>query len=164
MGVTYRRLAGVAAALAVLPPALAGCGLVGDAEEPAKPDQAPAEEASAKSRERVQAYLDAMVAKDVAAGRSQLCAPLHEAFDGAATGPNGDFADHFEVSQAAITDIRPGPRGQEVDVSVSVAAGTRKATRSLVFTVTRDGADWCIAGEAPGDPSAAATPTPTPAS
>ena len=29
---------------------------------------------------------------------------------------------------------------------MTVSAGAKKATRSLLFTVTRDGADWCIAG------------------
>ncbi|MGQ5263526.1 nuclear transport factor 2 family protein [Micromonospora sp. ZYX-F-536] len=166
---THRRLAVTAAALVLLPLALAGCGLGGGGEEPAaKPDRAPAEEAATRSRERVQAYLDAMTAKDVAAGRSQLCALLHDGFDLSATGPNGDFADHFQVPEAAITDIRSGPRGQEVSVSVSVTAGKRTVTRPLVFTVTRDGGDWCIAGEAPGGaPAAGATPTgvvPSPAS
>ncbi|MBQ0903229.1 nuclear transport factor 2 family protein [Micromonospora sp. U21] len=162
---THRRLAATAAGLVLLPVALVGCGLTGGGDEPAaKPERAPAEEAATRSRERVQAYLDAMTAKDVAAGRSQLCALLHEGFDLGATGPNGDFADHFEVPEAAITDVRSGPRGQEVSVSVSVTAGKRKTTRPLVFTVTRDGGDWCIAGEAPG---AAATPAgvvPSPAS
>ncbi|MEU4678042.1 hypothetical protein [Micromonospora sp. NPDC023737] len=162
MGVTHRRLAGAALALAILPSALAGCGLGGEAEESPKPDQAPAEEADAKSRERVQAYLDAVVAKDVDAGRSQLCAVMHEAFDAAATGPNGDFADHFKVPEAAITDIGSGPRGQQVNVSVTVAVGSRKVVRPLVFTVTRDGADWCISGEAPG--SATPSPSGTPVS
>jgi hypothetical protein len=148
---THRRLAATAAGLAVLPTALLGCGISGgDDDEPAQqPQRAPAEEAATRSRERVQAYLDAMTAKDVAAGRSQLCAVLQASFDQAATGPNGDFADHFEVPEASITDVRPGPRGQEVSASVSISAGKRKATRPLVFTVTRDGSDWCISGEAP---------------
>ncbi|MGW3602638.1 nuclear transport factor 2 family protein [Micromonospora sp. NPDC005161] len=159
---THRRLAATAAGLALLPVALVGCGLTGGGDEPsAKPERAPAEEASTRSRERVQAYLDAMTAKDVAAGRSQLCALLHEGFDLGATGPNGDFADHFEVPTAAITDVRSGPRGQEVSVSVSVTAGKRKTTRPLVFTVTRDGGDWCIAGETPGGaPPAGVVPSP----
>ncbi|MDG4782840.1 hypothetical protein O7614_24565 [Micromonospora sp. WMMD961] len=167
---THRRLAATAAGLVLLPVVLGGCGIGGDAEkEPAaKPARAPAEEAATRSRERVQAYLDAMTAKDVAAGRSQLCALLHDGFDLGATGPNGDFADHFKVPEAAITDIRPGPFGQEVSVSVSVASGKRTVTRPLVFTVTRDGGDWCIAGEAPGEaPAASPTPPkapPTPAS
>ncbi|MGA4730071.1 hypothetical protein ACWEOS_07405 [Micromonospora taraxaci] len=168
---THRRLAATAAGLVLLPVVLGGCGIGGDAEEePAtKPARAPAEEAAARSRERVQAYLDAMTAKDVAAGRSQLCALLHDGFDLGATGPNGDFADHFQVPEAAITDIRSGPFGQEVSVSVSVTSGKSTVARPLVFTVTRDGGDWCIAGEAPGAaPAASPTPTgvivPTPAS
>lgn len=172
MRATHRRLAATAAGLVLLPVALVGCGIGGgnedEDESAAKPAQAPAEEAATRSRERVQAYLDAMAAKDVAAGRSQLCALLHDGFDLGATGPNGDFADHFQVPEAAITDIRSGPRGQEVSVSVSVTAGKRTVIRPLVFTVTRDGSDWCIAGEAPtGPPGAKATPTgvaPTPAS
>lgn len=145
------RVAGVAA-LALLPLSLLGCGIGGDDDAGSGPavGRAPAEEAAGKSRERVQAYLDAMTAKDVAAGRSQLCAPMQEAFDAAATGPNGDFADHFEVPKATITDVRSGPRGQEVSASVTVSAGARDVTRSLLFTVTRSGADWCISGEAPG--------------
>ncbi|RAO63448.1 hypothetical protein LUPAC06_00174 [Micromonospora saelicesensis] len=165
---THRRLAATAAGLMLLPVALVGCGIGGEDEEKsaAKPARAPADEAAARSRERVQAYLDAMAAKDVAAGRSQLCALLHDGFDLGATGPNGDFADHFQVPEAAITDIRSGPLGQEVRVSVSVAVGKHTVVRPLVFTVTRDGSDWCIAGEAPGQP-AAPTPggvAPTPAS
>ncbi|MCG5461186.1 nuclear transport factor 2 family protein [Micromonospora sp. NPDC053740] len=164
---THRRLAATAAGLMLLPVALVGCG-IGDKDEKsaAKPARAPAEEATTRSRERVQAYLDAMAAKDVDAGRSQLCALLHDGFDLGATGPNGDFADHFQVPEAAITDIRSGPLGQEVRVSVSVAVGKRTVIRPLIFTVTRDGSDWCIAGEAPGGP-VAPTPTgvaPTPAS
>ncbi|MDG9676392.1 nuclear transport factor 2 family protein [Micromonospora sp. DH14] len=166
---THRRLAATAAGLMLLPVALVGCGIGGgdEDESAAKPARAPAEEAATRSRERVQAYLDAMAAKDVAAGRSQLCALLHDGFDLGATGPNGDFADHFQVPEAAITDIRSGPLGQEVSVSVSVTAGKRTVVRPLVFTVTRDGSDWCIAGEAPGAPADSAPPAkvaPTPAS
>jgi hypothetical protein len=163
MGPTHPRAA-AAALLALLPLALAGCGLGGDDDQAAGPAteaaRAPAEEAAAKSRERVQAYLDAMTAKDVAAGRGQLCAPIQGAFDAAATGPNGDFADHFTVPQATITDVRSGAHGQEVSTTVTVAAGGRKATRTLLFTVTRSGADWCIAGEGPGGdtPEPAVTP------
>ncbi|MDG4814527.1 hypothetical protein O7628_03255 [Micromonospora sp. WMMD956] len=151
MGVTNTRVAGRAAlvaTLAALPFALLGCGESGGATQ--QPGRAPAEEAAAKSRERVQAYLDAMIAKDVAAGRGQLCAPSQEAFDAAATGPNGDFADHFTVTGATITDVRPGASGQEVSTEITVTAGSREATRPLLFTVTRSGADWCVAGEAPG--------------
>ncbi len=159
MRTAYRRLA-VGALGATLPVFLLGCGIGGDDEPAERPGRAPAEEASAKARERVQAYLDAMTAKDAAAGRSQLCAAAHAAFDAAATGPNGDFADHFEVRQAQITDIRPGPQGQEVSATVSVTAGTRTLSRPLLFTVTRDGADWCISAEVPGGntPGPAASP------
>ncbi|MFG1882096.1 hypothetical protein [Micromonospora sp. NPDC049102] len=176
----HRGLVVAAAAFVLLPASLAGCGIGRDDadEQIAKPQGAPAqetavqrspaEEAAARSRERVQAYLDAMMAKDVAAGRSQLCALLHGGFDLAATGPNGDFADHFEVPQATITDVRAGKRGQEVSVSVSVTAGKSTVTRPLLFTVTRDGGDWCIAGEAPGGhPAAKPSPkglAPSPAS
>ncbi|MFU8872503.1 hypothetical protein [Micromonospora sp. SL4-19] len=154
MGLTHPRVAAGAALLALLPAALAGCGLMGEdgtvGAAATDAQRAPADEAAAKSRERVQAYLDAMAAKDVDAGRSQLCAPAQAAFDAAATGPNGDFADHFTVPQATITDVRSGPQGQEVSTSITVAAGSRKATRPLLFTVTRSGADWCISAEAPG--------------
>ncbi|MFG1652053.1 nuclear transport factor 2 family protein [Micromonospora sp. NPDC049275] len=156
----HRRLAATAAGLVLLPAALVGCGIGGgdEDESTAEPAKAPAEEAGTRSRERVQAYLDAMTAKDVAAGRSQLCELLHDGFDLAATGPNGDFADHFQVPAATITGVRSGPRGQEVSVSVSVTAGKSKVTRPLVFTVTRDGGDWCIAGEAPGRTTAPSSP------
>ncbi|MGC4852324.1 hypothetical protein ACLQ24_02750 [Micromonospora sp. DT4] len=177
----HRGLVVAAAAFVLLPASLAGCGLGRDDadEQIAKPQRSPAEEvavqrspveevavqrspaeeAAARSRERVQAYLDAMIAKDVAAGRSQLCALLHDGFDPAATGPNGDFADHFQVPQATITDVRSGQRGQEVSVSVSVTAGRSKIIRPLLFTVTGDGGDWCIAGESPGD-NQAVSPSP----
>ncbi|MEU2614825.1 hypothetical protein ABZ570_25045 [Micromonospora sp. NPDC007271] len=154
MGLTHRRTAAGAALLAVLPAVLTGCGLAGGDDTgdavPSLAQRAPADEAAAKSRERVQAYLDAMAAKDVDAGRSQLCAPAQAAFDAAATGPNGDFADHFTVPQATITDVRSGPNGEEVSTAITVAVGSRKASRPLLFTVTRSGADWCISAEVPG--------------
>ncbi|MFR9779760.1 hypothetical protein ACL02O_27350 [Micromonospora sp. MS34] len=165
MGQSHRRVAAGAALLALLPAALTGCGLAGLGDSgsgsgSAGQQKAPAEEAAAKSRERVQAYLDAMAAKDVDAGRSQLCAPAQPSFDAAATGPNGDFADHFTVPEATITDVRSGAHGQEVSTAVTVAVGSHKATRPLLFTVTRSGADWCIAGETPGGntPEPAVTP------
>lgn len=158
MGVTRSRRALAAAALAILP-LMSSCGFA--AEDPAeRPDRASAEEAAARSRERVQAYLDAVTAKDVAAGRSQLCATMYEGFDAAATGPNGDFADHFTISETGITDVRPSPQGQEVSTSVTVAVGAKETIKPLLFTVTRSGADWCISGETPGGhtPAPAVTP------
>ncbi|WDZ84378.1 hypothetical protein [Micromonospora cathayae] len=163
MGVNQGKAA-LVVALAALAFPLAGCGFGGDDEPAREPDTAPAEEAAGKARERVQAYLDAMVAKDVATGRAQFCAAAHAAFDAAATGPNGDFADHFTVPTATITDVRPGPAGQEVSTSVTVTAGKQNVTRGLLFTVTRSGADWCIASEAPGgNTPAPASGSPAPA-
>ncbi|MFI6231811.1 hypothetical protein ACIBCR_31395 [Micromonospora echinospora] len=141
----------LAVGLAALTFALSGCGMGGDDEPAEEAGRAPAEEAATRSRERVQAYLDAMVAKDVAAGRSQFCATAHAAFDAAATSPNGDFAEHFTVPAATVTDVRPGARGQEVSASVTVSVGGQSTTRALLFTVTRTGADWCIADEVPGE-------------
>ncbi|MEU1603364.1 hypothetical protein [Micromonospora matsumotoense] len=146
--------------LALLPFTLLGCGLGGDDKADGGPTRVPVQEASTKARERVQAYLDAMAAKDPAAGRHQLCATMQAGFDAAATGPNGDFADHFKVPAATITDIRTGAKGQEVSTTVTVSVGAKKATRSLLFTVTRDGADWCIAGEEPGGHTPAPSVTP----
>ncbi|MER7166326.1 hypothetical protein ABT336_09700 [Micromonospora sp. NPDC000207] len=163
MRVETGRAAVAVATLVLLPGALFGCALGGD-DPDARPSPTPSEDVDAKSRERVQAYLDAMVAKDVAAGRNQLCTPLYDAFDAGATGPNGDFADHFEVSDVAITDVRRGPRGQQVDTVLTVTVGTRQVVRALEFTVTRSGADWCISGEAPGTPSPQASETPATAS
>ncbi|WP_428964421.1 hypothetical protein [Micromonospora fluostatini] len=156
MAVRTGKAALAVAVLAFLPVAMTGCGFGDDST--AEPARTPAEDVAAKSRERVQAYLDAMVAKDVAGGRNQLCAPLQDAFDAHATGPNGDFADHFRVTEAAVTDVQPGPRGQEVTTTLTVAAGKRTAVRALDFTVTRSGTDWCISGEAPGTPAPTASP------
>ncbi|WBB79988.1 hypothetical protein O7606_00840 [Micromonospora sp. WMMD882] len=161
MGVTRRYRAALAVVAAVAASTLGGCGL-GDDEPAEKPDRAPAEEAATKARERVQAYLDALVAKDVAAGRSQFCATAHQAFDAASTSPNGDFADHFTVPAATVTDVRPGPAGQEVSASVTVTAGSQDLTRELLFTVTRSGADWCIADETPGGNSPSPSPSVAP--
>lgn len=163
MAITRPWRDGTLAVVAGLTFVLAGCGEDAPAEQS---DRAPAEEAAAQSRQRVQAYLDALVAKDVAAGRAQFCATAHTAFDAAATGPNGDFAAHFTVTGAAVTDVRSGPRGQEVDATVTVSVKGGTVTRALVFTVTRDGADWCIAEEAPAtstSPGPDAQPSSSPA-
>ncbi|WP_018830565.1 hypothetical protein [Salinispora tropica] len=155
MRMTYRRLAlGVLGGSLLV--TLLGCG----GDEPAESaEEAPAVESATKARERVQAYLDAVAAKDVAAGRSQFCAVMQPAFDAVATGPSGDFADHFEVSQAQITEVGPGPRGEEVSARVLVTTDADEVIRPLLFTVTRDGADWCIASETPGSTAPASTGT-----
>ncbi len=157
MRTAYRRM-GLGVLGGSLLVTLLGCS----ADEPTEsPEEAPAVESATKARERVQAYLDAVAAKDVAAGRSQFCAVMHPAFDAVATGPSGDFADHFEVSQAQITEVEPGPQGEEVSATVSVSSGAEALVRPLLFTVTRDGADWCIASEALGN-TAPSTGTPEP--
>lgn len=158
MRTAYRRL-GLGVLGGSLLATLLGCS----ADEPTESaEQAPAVESATKARERVQAYLDAVAVKDVAAGRSQFCAVMHPAFDAVATGPSGDFADHFEVSQAQIIEVGPGPRGEEVSATVSVTSGAEELVRPLLFTVTRDGADWCIASETPGSTTSASAGTPEP--
>ncbi|MEV4628323.1 hypothetical protein AB0J90_18830 [Micromonospora sp. NPDC049523] len=157
MEVPRRRAAVLAVVLAMLPLGLTACGLGGgDDGGPNKiPDDGPE-----KSRAVVQGYLDAMMSKDVAAGRVQLCVPMQAAFDQAATGPNGDFADHFKVTEATITDVRPNAGQLEVSTSISVLAGNGKATAAqLLFTVTKAEAGWCIANETVGG---ADTPGPSP--
>jgi hypothetical protein len=130
-------------------PLVGGCGLLGGAGGAAGPNSTPTEHAAAKSRERVQNYLDAMKLKDVAQGRLQLCAVMQDAFDTAATGPNGDFAKHFTVPQAVITDVRTSGDRQEVGASITVDANGKSVPVDIVFTVARTDGGWCIAGEAP---------------
>jgi hypothetical protein len=151
MKVSRLRLAAPAAALAILSLGPTGCGLIsGSVSGGSGGGNAPADDSADKSRARVQAYLDAMKAKDVAAGRTQLCTPMQAAFDQAATGPNGDFASHFKVSDASITDVRANDGTQEVSTSVTVSASGRTAPTNLLFTVAKSGGEWCIAKEAAG--------------
>ncbi|MEH1011576.1 hypothetical protein V6U90_00380 [Micromonospora sp. CPCC 206060] len=159
MGVPRIRRVALATVLVALPVGLAGCGLGGGdpADEPAD-DRPTVEEAATRARERVQAYLDAMKAKDPAAGRAQLCDPMHEAFDAAATGPNGDFATHFTVGDAAVTEVRDTERGQQVAATVTVTVAGKPRSSGLLFTVTRSAGQWCISGETVGT---AAAPTPS---
>ncbi|WP_329102550.1 hypothetical protein OG792_24240 [Micromonospora sp. NBC_01699] len=153
MDVPRRRAAVLVAVLAMLPLGLGACGLGGDDGDgaPVIPEDGPE-----KSRAVVQAYLDAMTTKDVAAGRGQLCVPMQAAFDQAATGPNGDFADHFKVTEATITDVRPNGGQLEVSTSISALAGNGAATPAeLLFTVAKAEAGWCIANETVAGASAA---------
>lgn len=163
-----RRPQSVVLAVAVaMTPFVGGCGLLGGTGGADGPDSAPAEDAAAKSRERVQSYLDAMKAKDVAQGRSQLCAVLQEAFEAAATGPNGDFAKHFTVPAAVITDVRASGDRQEVGASITVDANGKNSPVNMIFTVARADGGWCIAGEAQAAADAmpgGAAPTPSPPS
>ncbi|MFY1686891.1 hypothetical protein [Plantactinospora sp. WMMB782] len=159
-----RRVVGLVAVLAMMAPlALAGCGpldgIVGQGAEPTPtPDEGPQ-----RARERVQAYLDAMRAKSVADGREQLCEPLRESFDQAATGPNGDFARHFSVTAATITDVRANGADQDVSTSITVKAGGKAVPTKVLFTVARADGQWCIAKEAVGGHTPAPSGSPTPA-
>jgi hypothetical protein len=157
MDVSRRRAAVLAAVLAILPLGLTGCGLIGGGGAEGNGASAVPDDGPEKSRAAVQGYLDAMKAKDVVAGRSQLCVPMQAAFDQAATGPNGDFADHFKVPEATITDVRASGGNQEVSTSISVAAGGATKPVQILFTVARSGGAWCIANETVGG---ASTPTP----
>jgi hypothetical protein len=139
-------------AAAVTAALLGGCGLIGG-DEPTAPRASAAPDVVAEgvgpSRERVQQYLEAMRAKDVRKGRTQLCPVLHPGFDQAATGPNGDFARHFTVPAATIVDVRTRGGKHEVVASITVSANGRRVVRSLRFTVARGDTGWCIDGEVP---------------
>lgn len=149
-------------ALALLPLLLApaGCGIFGGSPDGAG-ESTPVDEGPEKARTLVQAYLDAVVAKDPAAGREQLCPQMREAFDRSATGPNGDFAEHFTVPEATITDVRAKDASQqEVSTSITIKAGGRSSKSPLLFTVARTDQGWCIADERPGgNTPPPATPT-----
>ncbi|HEX5597936.1 MAG TPA: hypothetical protein VFX61_18270 [Micromonosporaceae bacterium] len=144
-------------AAALLPLALTSCGLLG----PKIDHEAIAAEAAAKSRERVQNYLDAMKTKDPNLGREQLCEVLRPSFDTAATSPNGDFADHFTVTDAIITEVRANGGEQEIDAAVTVSAAGQDSAINLRFTVRKIGEQWCIADEVPVEGSAG-TPSTAP--
>nr|MDT0662129.1 hypothetical protein [Micromonospora sp. DSM 115978] len=144
------------ATTALAPLALAGCGLFGGSG-PGPSGSVPVDDGADESRQLVQNYLDAMRAKDVATGRGQLCAAMHEAFDQGATGPNGDFAEHFDVADAEIVDIRPQDGGQAVSTAITVEASGEQIPARIMFVVSRTDAGWCIADERVGGN----TPAPT---
>lgn len=157
----FLRTAAAAVAAAAL---LGGCGLAGGDEPTAAGDvevSDPVAEGAAPARERVQHYLDAMRAKDVDKGRRQLCPVLHAGFDQSATGANGDFGRHFTVPAATIVSARPRGGKHEVVTSVTVSTGGRGLQRSVLFTVARDKAGWCIDGEVPVAPPRAPSASPT---
>jgi hypothetical protein len=161
MGVSRLRLAVPAVALAILPLGLTGCGLLGGSGGGGLGGGTPVDDGPDKSRERVQSYLTAMQVKDPAAGRLQLCPAMQAAFDQAATGSNGDFAAHFKVTEATITDVRASDGTQQVSTSVTVLAEAQPAkATNLIFTVVKSGGQWCIAKEAAGTN---ATPPASPA-
>lgn len=163
MGIRRLRPAALATTLLAVLLASAGCGVFGDPADGAGAGT-PADEGPEKARALVQAYLDAVVAKDPAAGREQLCAPMREAFDRSATGPNGDFAEHFTVPEAAITDIRAkDATHQEVSTTVTTVVDGRDSSVGLLFTVARTEQGWCIADERPGGNAPASPASASPA-
>lgn len=150
MGVLRLRPAALATTLVTVLFASAGCGAFDDSSDGGD-GGAPADEGPEKARALVQAYLDAVVAKDPAVGREQLCPPLREAFDRSATGPNGDFAEHFTVSEVAITDVRAkDATHQEVSTVIRTEVEEEEGRVRLLFTVARTEQGWCIADERPG--------------
>lgn len=165
MGPRWRGLAGPVGPLALLPLGLTACADGGGAGHSAStgtpastatgaaPDEGPE-----RARARVRGYLDAMRTKDLAAGRSRFCGPMRDTFDRSATGPNGDFADHFTVTGATITDVRATDGRVLVGTSVTVAVGGTTMPVQILFTVVPDEVDWCIAEETVGG---AAAPAPS---
>jgi hypothetical protein len=97
-------------------------------------------------------------AKNRDACRSQLCPDARRLRSGGEPAQR-DFAGHFTVSAATITDAnqRRQPEGQYVD---HCRRGARSGPTGILFTVVPHAGGWCIATEAPGGntPSAAATP------
>lgn len=169
------RSAALIGSMAILPLGLTACGLSdgsggsggsdGSGGVAPSPSSVPVDDGARESRELVQRYLDAMRVKDVESGRGQLCAAMHEAFDRGATGPNGDFADHFTVTEATIVDIRPNAGGQEVSTAITVESGGRSLPAKIMFVVARGDGGWCIAdeqvgGNTPATPGGAAPASP----
>jgi hypothetical protein len=146
------RLAGVALGAGCL--ALAACGGSADgstrpSQTPASPEQVKPTDADGLAQLRVQNYLDAMRAKDVAKGRAQLCSSGQAEFDGSATDDGGDFADHFTVEASAINSVEVDPGGRKVTASVTLKARSSGASApvSVAFTVSDAVPDWCIVSE-----------------
>jgi hypothetical protein len=158
-------MAAALAAAFVLPVAVAGCDLADQVTGGAAPT--PVDESPRLAREKVEAYLAAMTAKDAAAGRQQLCPPLYGIFDKTATGAGGDFAKGVTVADAAVTDVRADGPSQKVTAALTVTAGGTTSAVGIAFTVSRIAEGWCIAAEEPAVVLAtppAAPPTPQAAS
>ena len=148
----------MAAGLAV---AAGGCSIADRIVGP--PEPSPVDESPRKARERVEAYLAAMVAKDTAAGRAQLCPTLAGTFDKTATGDGGDFHPKITVSQASVTDVRADGDGHKVTAAMAVTSGKTTTPVGVTFFVANVGDGWCIAGEEPAVvlPSLPSPPSPT---
>jgi len=134
----------VAAALVL---ALGGCSLTDKIIGP--PEPSPVDESPQKAREKVEAYLAAMVKKDAAAGRKQLCPTLAGTFDKTAKGDGGDFNAKIKVTAATVTDVRAEGDAQKVTAAMAVTSGKTTTPVGVVFRVTNIETGWCIAGEDP---------------
>lgn len=103
------------------------------------------------AREVVQHYLDAMLAKDLAAGKEQMCPALHEQFDKIATGDEGDFSPKLAVKEQSITKVEPkGEDGHRVTTTMVVQAkesGANAVKGDIAFDVHKLGDLWCIFNE-----------------
>jgi hypothetical protein len=143
------------AALAAL--GLGACDAVEKITGP--PEPTPVDESPRLAKEKVEAYLAAMTAKNVKAGRLQLCPSLYGIFDKTATGTGGDFARGVSVSDATVTDVRKDGPAQKVTAALTVTAGGASGPVGIAFTVSRIESGWCIAGEEPAVPLPSAAPS-----
>ena len=66
----------------------------------------PVDESPRLAREKVEAYLAAMTAKDRAAGKQHCARRWHGVFDKTATGENGDFNKKLTVAARRWYDVR----------------------------------------------------------
>jgi len=159
MGAVNVRVLRVGAALLALALALGGCDAVEKitGSDPPKP----VDESPRLAKEKVEAYLAAMTAKDRAAGKQQLCPSLYGVFDKTSTGANGDFNKSLTVADATVVDVRADGPAQKVTANLTLTAGERSAPVGIVFTVSRITEGWCIAGEQATAPLPV-TPAPSP--
>jgi hypothetical protein len=160
MGAVNMRVSRVCgAALAAVALALGGCDAVEriTGSDPPKP----VDESPRLAKEKVEAYLAAMTAKDRVAGKQHLCPSLHGVFDKTSTGANGDFNKALTVADATVVDVRADGPAQKVTANLTLTAGERSAPVGIVFTVSRITEGWCIAGEEAAAPLPV-TPAPSP--
>ncbi|MEV4624185.1 hypothetical protein AB0J74_36415 [Asanoa sp. NPDC049573] len=157
-----RRALAVAALTVALAAPLGGCSI---ADKIVGEDPKPIDESPQKAREKVEAYLAAMVKRDAAAGRKQLCPTLAGTFDKTAAGEGGDFYKKTKVSGPVVTDVRADASGQKVTAAMLVTfSGKKPVPLGVGFLVTNIDTGWCIAGEDPAVvlPSMPSTASPTP--
>ena len=159
MGAVNVRVSHVGGALLALALALGGCDAVEKitGSDPPKP----VDESPRLAKEKVEAYLAAMTAKDRAAGKQHLCPSLHGVFDKTSTGANGDFNKGLTVADATVVDVRAEGPAQKVTANLTLTSGERSAPVGIVFTVSRITEGWCIAAEEAAAPLPV-TPAPSP--